>query len=51
MTFTPEKDLANHIRFIAEYEDKKNRLAHTQQRRRKLAERERWLRQRGHASG
>ena len=21
MTFTPEKDLANHIRFIAEYED------------------------------
>ena len=21
MTFTPEKDLANHVRFIAEYED------------------------------
>ena len=21
MTFTPEKDLANHIRFIAEYEN------------------------------
>ena len=24
MTFTPEKDLANHIRFIAEYEDGSN---------------------------